>query len=634
MDGACSPRHPSAPIPVAVSAHPRHAAAWRHGATGQVIAACLLALYLHAPHPALAESADSRADGPADREDASAPLSGAADSRKDGDTSTPRAEAGPDESPVQATLDAAPLLAAPALTGVAFELSERFARPAPYLREVSARHAALWDAARAFYEARRFQPAWTQDTGLNEAGQQAVRVLAQAPRHGLLANAYQQAEIRALADDLGDLDGDDAERTRVDLEALLTSAVMAHGSDLLDGRLDPAELSQDWHIRPPERNWPEKLAHMVATGDLEQAFAALAPNHRQYRELQRILAALPAAEKDAELPRVAPGRMLRRGHRGERVAAVAEILRVTGDLPPGEPLSVYTTQLEAAVRSFQARFGLRPDGVIGAKTIAVLNAPYRTLHEKVTINLDRWRWLPSDLGTRYILVNVPAFHLSVFDAEDVILDMRVIVGGEGNETPLFSDRVDYLVFHPYWNVPRRISLREFLPKLRADPFALESRGFEVLRGSTVVDPGSIDWTEISDSGFRYRLRQKPGNRNSLGQIKFMFPNEFAIYLHDTPAHHLFRRTERDFSHGCIRLERPAELAALLTGDGARVQRLLAAGKNRTVTLEENRKLPVYIIYLTARIGADDRLQLSPDLYNRDAILAAALDTGTAPGSLH
>lgn len=630
MDGGCRDRQTAGPM--AVRRPPRlcpaiapPCSALRGSAMAQVLALSLLAICLPAAHPVIADPSVAEDSGQSPPDTGRAIEEGHESPSGDGAAAV-RPLVGP-------TLDGARVEPTPVLTGLALGLSERYAQPAPYLLEVSARHAALWDAARTFHAEQDFNPVWTDDDGLNGLGQQAIRLLAETHRHGLPAGAYQQAEIAALAEDLADAGTDDPQRTRAELEALLTSALLAHGSDLLDGRLDPAELSQDWHIRPPEREWAQRLTAMTTRGDLEGAFEALAPKHRQYRELQRILAALPAADKDAELPRVAPGRMIRRGHRGQRVAAVAEILRVTGDLPPGEPINVYTTQLETAVRTFQARFGLRPDGVIGAKTIAVLNAPYRTLREKVTINLDRWRWLPSDLGTRYILVNVPAFHLSVFDAEDVILDMRVIVGGEGNETPLFSDRVDYLVFHPYWNVPRRIALREFLPKLRADPFALEDRGFEVLSGSTVIDPGSIDWTEVSDSGFRYRLRQKPGNRNSLGQIKFMFPNEFAIYLHDTPAHHLFARSERDFSHGCIRVERPAELAALLTGDGARVQRLLARGKNRTVPLEDDRKLPVYIIYLTARIGSDDRLQLSPDLYNRDAILAAALDTGTAPGSL-
>lgn len=628
MDGACS-QHGTGGSPPGLMAMPARrlrASVRSGGATWRrATSAWMLAIYLLAPLSVDAEPAtgDDSVQLRPDRD-----RLGQADTASSDNDDGMRGHSVASRPP-----SAAPPPSAPALTGVAFELSERLAQPAPYLLEISAHHMALWDAVQAFYAARRFEPAWTDDDTLNPLGQQALDLLAQAVRHGLPKNAYQQAEIEALAEDLTRDGASNPHHARAHLEALLTSALMAHGSDLLDGRLDPAELSQDWHIPPPERRWAQTLADMAAGGDLEQSFAALAPKHRQYRELQRILAALPPADNDAELPRVAPGRMIRRGHRGQRVAAVAEILRATGDLPRGEPVTVYTTQLETAVRSFQARFGLRPDGVIGAKTIAVLNAPYRTLHEKVTINLDRWRWLPSDLGTRYILVNVPAFHLSVFDAEDVILDMRVIVGSEGNETPLFSERVDYLVFHPYWNVPRRIALREFLPKLQADPFALEGRGFQVLRGSTVIDPGSIDWTEITDDTFRYRLRQKPGNRNSLGQIKFMFPNEFAIYLHDTPAHHLFKRSERDFSHGCIRVERPAELATLLTGDGPRVQRLLAGGKNRTVPLKDDRKLPVYIIYLTARIGADDRLQLSPDLYNRDAILAAALDTGTAPGRL-
>jgi murein L,D-transpeptidase YcbB/YkuD len=291
--------------------------------------------------------------------------------------------------------------------------------------------------------------------------------------------------------------------------------------------------------------------------------------------------------------------------------------------------ALYDNALVEAVKRFQARQGLDADGVIGSTTIVAMNVPIRERINSIILAMERLRWMPENLGQQYLIVNIAGFELRRINAGKVEERMAVVVGKPYHRTPVFSDRIRFLEFNPYWNVPPDIAVNEELPVLRRNPAGLSAQGFEVVRGDQVTDPSSVDWSSIGPGHFPYQLRQRPGPNNALGRVKFMFPNPHNVYLHDSPAQSLFGRSVRAFSHGCIRLSRPLDLAEQVLRVGGvqgwtkdRINNVVASAKTTVVNLRE--PLPVHITYLTA--WADDgAANFRQDIYGHDAKLLAALE---------
>jgi murein L,D-transpeptidase YcbB/YkuD len=316
------------------------------------------------------------------------------------------------------------------------------------------------------------------------------------------------------------------------------------------------------------------------------------------------------------------------------VVALRERLRLEGDLGGGEApapeqnVRVFDAAVDQAVRMFQQRHGLAADGVVDAATRAELNVPVQRRVEQLELNLERWRWRPRDLGRRHIIVNIAAYELEVVEGDSVVLSMRVVVGRPFSRTPVLSDTMRYLVLNPYWHVPRDIATDELLPKARRSRSYLaqnKMRIFPASGGDTrEVDPTTVDWS--ATARFPYLLRQDPGPRNALGRIKFMFLNKYHVYLHDTPAGSLFAEAQRDFSHGCIRIQRPIDLAVYLLRDPLwdRDAVLLALDDavDRTVPLPE--PIPIHLLYWTAWASGDGTIQFRRDIHGRDAPLLNAL----------
>ena len=308
-------------------------------------------------------------------------------------------------------------------------------------------------------------------------------------------------------------------------------------------------------------------------------------------------------------------------------------LALTGDCIAGceDSSTVFDTALVVAVQHFQKRHGLTADGAVGAKTTAAMNVPARERAQQIRLNMERWRWLPQDLGTRYILVNIAGFELDVVEAGQITKTTRVVVGKSFRRTPVFSDRMSYIVLNPYWNVPRKLAVQDILPQIRKDPDYLSKQGIRVYRGwgdsKVSVDPQSVDWSSVSGSTFPFWLRQDPGPLNALGQVKFMFPNEFNIYLHDTPHREMFAKEERSFSSGCIRVENAVELAEFLLKDDPRwtsetVEKALREDVDKTITLMGT--VDVHLLYWTAWVTDDGTLNFRNDIYERDRLLAEAM----------
>ncbi len=332
------------------------------------------------------------------------------------------------------------------------------------------------------------------------------------------------------------------------------------------------------------------------------------------------------------------GSKLELGMEGDRVAEVRSRLRASGDLSADAAEDrVFDAPLAEAVRRFQRRHGLDPDGVVGAGTVTQMNVPAGERARQLQTNLERWRWLPNDLGQRHIEVNIAGFEVRVVENGRVVQLHRAIVGRQYRQTPIFSGTMTYLVLSPYWHVPPTIAAVDKLPILRSDPGSLTAQGIVVLDQMTnePVDPATVDWSQITGAELNrlYRLRQDPGPYNALGAVKFMFPNQYNVYLHDTPSRELFERTSRDFSSGCIRIDRPLDLAEYLLADQpewtrARIDSVAAGGVERVVRL--NRGVPVHLLYWTAWVDDDGTLNFRPDIYGRDQTVSRALEA-TPPG---
>jgi L,D-transpeptidase YcbB len=299
--------------------------------------------------------------------------------------------------------------------------------------------------------------------------------------------------------------------------------------------------------------------------------------------------------------------------------------------------NVYDKTLKTAVRAFQHRHGLEADGVVGKKTRRVLNVPVEQRIQQLLINMERWRWIPNDLGERYLVVNTADFNLTMVDHSRVRGSMRVVVGRAYRKTPVFSGRMTYLDFNPFWNVPRRLAIEDILPRIRKDPAYIDQQGFRIFSGwsedAVEIAPEDVGWASFTKDYFPIRLQQAPGPKNALGRIKFMFPNQYAVYLHDTPAKGLFNSVSRSFSSGCIRVEDPVTLAEfVLEGtegwDREKIEKHLGDNQRQVVRLQ--RPIPIHLLYWTAWSDADGSVFFREDIYERDAPLMQALQEKPSP----
>jgi murein L,D-transpeptidase YcbB/YkuD len=419
-----------------------------------------------------------------------------------------------------------------------------------------------------------------------------------------------------------------------DLDLILTDAFLLYGSHLAAGRVNPETLHADWKINTDDVNLLAALTHAASTGKINAALERLRPAHSGYKSLRSALAELRNLEAAGGWPPLDDSQTIRPGERRSVVVGLRRRLTESGDLDPMDPNDdslYFDASLASAVKRFQLRNGLKADGIVGRDTVDRLNDPVELHIRQVVINLERWRWLPHDLGTRYVIVNTADFDLKAVENGQVMLQMRVVVGRPARRSPVFSASMTYMVVNPYWNVPRTIAVEDILPEIQKDVAYLAHRGFHVFQSweldAPEVDPTSVDWHAFHVNRFPFRLRQDPGPYNALGRIKFMFPNPFAVYLHDTPNRDLFKRVQRDFSSGCIRVEAPVALANfVLAGDKQWTPDALteAVEKGESQTIRLRRPVPVHLLYMTAWVDEKGVIQFRRDIYDRDRDLSRAL----------
>jgi murein L,D-transpeptidase YcbB/YkuD len=502
--------------------------------------------------------------------------------------------------------------------------------PAPAYLKPDPEGSRLWKLTRSFYQQRQFGAAWIEGAKARPQMDALIRALRAADREGLDPELYtvgmlEQRRNEASKGFLTEKGFDPKEAGALDV--WLTYLYMKYASDLADGLSDLSRVDGTWKIKPEKFDAKAHLEKALANDRIEESLAELAPHVAEYDRLRNLLTQYRQQQAKGGWPRV-PAMKLKPGQKGPQVAALAARLAASGDyrgrVPAASRSAAYTPELQDAVKVFQRRHGLTDDGAVGPELIAALNVPVDERIRSVALNMERWRWLPRDLGSRYILVNIPEMRLDVYEADQAVLTMRVVVGKPDAQTPIFNDLMTYLVFSPYWNVPPSIAEGETLPAIMSDPGFLARNNMEIVDSTgTVVDPASVDLNNPS----AYRFRQRPGTDNSLGLVKFMFPNQFNVYLHDTPADSLFERAARSFSHGCVRVEDPVALAQYVLRDQHewtrdRILEAMHAGEEKTVKLQS--PIPVYLGYWTARVRTDNTAQFRNDVYKIDQRLAVRL----------
>ena len=474
----------------------------------------------------------------------------------------------------------------------------------------------------AFYASRGYRPAWSDGRNRDDM----IASIRGAAAAGLNPDEYHLREIERL------VKGDGSAAVQAELDILLTDALFVLGYHYRFGKVDPESVNPHWNI--PNRFGEEDPVALVSSAldrhAVPELLAQLEPEHNFYQRLKTALADYRSLQLAGGWPEIPEGETLRLGADDSRVVLLRRRLLLTRDLQQGAAdSSVFDADVDRAVRVFQYRMGLSDDGVVGKDTLEALNVPVETRIEQIRINLERARWILHDLDAHAVVVNVAGFMAYVTEGEEVIWMTRVQVGKPYHMTPLFRDEVSYIEINPTWTVPYSISSKELLPKIKKDPNYLADRNMIVLdRNGNQVDAAGIDWNSLSANRFPYTLRQQPGPDNALGRIKFMFPNEHAVYLHDTPSKSLFERDYRVFSHGCIRVQNPYLLAQILLDDNEKwsVEKIEAAVDSRvTQRIVLDRKIPIYLTYWTAAVDDDLEVNFSRDPYNRDERVLAGLD---------
>ncbi|MEN8132415.1 MAG: L,D-transpeptidase family protein, partial [Pseudomonadota bacterium] len=371
-----------------------------------------------------------------------------------------------------------------------------------------------------------------------------------------------------------------------------------------------------------------------AAPDLKAFLERQLHSNERYEKLRRVLARYREIAAQGGWELIPDGETLKPGMSDWRVPVIRRRLYLTDSLKSdGLSSTAYDEQLVEAVRHFQMRYGLDVDGVLGKETREAMNVPVEAVIRRIIVNMERWRWLPHDLDGVRVGVNIAGFDLGVFKDLRLEMQMPVIVGKTYHKTPIFSDLIKYIEFNPYWNIPPSIARNEMLPRLKQDPRYLVERNIRLFSGwgadARELDSTTVDWRGVSGKQMnRYKFRQDPGLKNALGTVKFMFPNDYNVYLHDTPSHSLFTRPERTFSHGCIRVSKPAELASYLLGgeeNGWGIERVMEAINSRKRTVVPlDKPIPIIIAYRTVWLDSEGNVRFNKDVYGRDSILEKAL----------
>ncbi len=461
---------------------------------------------------------------------------------------------------------------------------------------------------------------------------QLIFAIRNSYREGLQPEDYHLTAIENLAENIAGneypVPGDIAK-----MEMLLTDAFLMLSAHMAGGKTDAETIDPQWRAagKRIKYNWEDFIDGALQNKQIIENLQMLAPRHREYINLKNALVKYQQIKEEGGWKNFTT-RMtkLEKGIQHPDVARLRDRLATTqGDINFAiEDQDLFDQSLHDNVVLFQRRNGLTADGIVGRATIEALNIPVDDRIASIEVNLERWRWLSEDLGGLYIKVNIANYELQAIENDKVVFQSEAIVGRPYRRTPVFSSIMTYLVLNPDWTVPPTILFNDVVPAVRSNPGYLAEKKMKVLRADgSEVNPASIDWNNVTAGNFPYRIRQDPGPENALGRVKFMFPNQYNVYIHDTPSRNLFLHTDRTFSSGCIRINRPLEFAAYLLKDNPawtpeQIKNIVGQGRERTVSLPN--PVPVHILYLTAWADDDGVVYFRKDIYDRDRRLLTAL----------
>jgi murein L,D-transpeptidase YcbB/YkuD len=479
-----------------------------------------------------------------------------------------------------------------------------------------------------FYGARGFEPLWlTPGVGsavsFSSNAEKIVELFKNAAFEGFRPTDYLTPDLDPAAA------GTDPLKLAA-LETAFSQAAVRYAQDLYGGRIVPTSVSRLMTLTPKRIDEADILLKLAGSDAPDQILLGLEPQHEEFARLKAALAKFYDGSVVVEQVTIPDGKTLKLGMEDERVPLLRQRLGVAApEIPEGATDAkvdlTYDQPLVDAIKAFQESLGLTADGVMGAATVAALNGGSNVSKDDIIANMERWRWAPEQFGDFHVEVNIPEFTVWIMKNGEVAHTTRVVVGTPKNQTPVFSDEIQNIVVNPYWNVPPSIAANEIKPQLIANPYYLDGQNMEMLSGGKVINAAAIDWTTTNIN--RFHIRQRPGPGNALGKIKFLFPNEHDVYLHDTPSKSLFSRAFRAYSHGCVRVQNPMEFAGALieTNPELTLAKLedLQGPKEKWVTLENH--IPVHIMYFTLRVDEDGTIRSYGDVYGHNKKLIELLN---------
>lgn len=489
---------------------------------------------------------------------------------------------------------------------------------------------------REFYQGRQYQPVWSRRGSLLSPVQSLVASIRAAEEEGLTLGDYHSESILANLKEFARLSGGALRHlTPVlsDLELLLTDAFFVLATHLAQGKVDPDTTETKWEAPCRSLDVLQLFQDSLASGRIAESLQSLSPQHSYYVGLKQALQRYKEIVRKNDWPRISGGTGLKAGDKGKRIESLKKRLikegyDVSGRLAPSD---VFDHDTELAVCRFQEKHGLPQTGVVDEATLKALNTSAEERLRQIEVNLERWRWLPHDLGPRYAVVDAASFELFVVERFETVLSMKIVVGMLTWQTPVFSSRITDIVINPYWYAPNRVLLKELINYIKADPNYLTNNKMKLMRGwgkaETEVDVKTLDLDNVNAKNLDFHLRQDPGPLNLVGHIKFSMPNKYNVYLHDTPYQSDFGQFTRTFSHGCIRIAKPVDFSLFLLQDpmewnAEKITECIDREIEQTIPVKN--PLAVHVFYGTAWPFEDGSVQFRPDLYENDKLVAEAL----------
>lgn len=480
-----------------------------------------------------------------------------------------------------------------------------------------------------FYTSYGFQPVWIQDSKVRPEAEQFLSILRNSYQDGLNPLDYHVNEINKLLQQIKTLQQTSQvvpAALLANLDVTLSDAYLLYSKHLEVGKIDPVTAYPDWQTSHRQVNVLAQYTLAAQQNNLIPNLNKIKPSFVGYSALKKQLAKYQKIASIGGWESIPVGKELKKGSSGTRVSLLQQHLALTENyILPDESTNLFDTKLKNAVSQFQAENGIKVTGVVDKVTLQSLNIPVEERIKQIQLNLDRMRWLPNDLGSNYIWVNIPSYSLTIKNKGINDLVMPVIVGGGGqNKTCVVNSRITTLELNPYWGIPNRIATKEYLAKIQKDPEYLNKHNIRVFSTTTKneVDPSSINWENVTPNKFNYFLRQDPGKKNALGKLKFLFPNDCGIYLHDTSNPNLFGRNARSLSHGCVRVSQPLALANYLieanyNWNSIKLESAINTGNHKWLKLTND--LPIHIVYYTSWVDEHGKLQFRKDIYKADNV---------------